>query len=578
MKHSASPYSIAAAVREAFSIPQRRTIWTSTPKRQASDAIAPLRALQVHPHRRRVYHVASRRHFLRASWSTISQQGPSQSRHFHDYFVTHLPTSSVAPDRSRLPRNESQPHNAGHRAAKEPTHRDTTIVRIPLKSAKHHYGAGCSRGGRPYNEDTYQAGTIEIPAFAKRQAVSVKSNVQAASGESGDPQVFYFGVFDGHGGSECSEFLRDRLHGYVEESALLFGMESSLRDQSAMDGGIMGEQDPEDLQRTLVAEWRDTVGGYFKRFKPQFFPAISDKPETSSSIETILSYAFLKADLDFTSAQAAKHIAQPKSSIDDPVLSDRPLNHNDMLFHPERPASQNLHHRPPAKGSSPDLDSPIGGKSRFKGGSTASTALISTPTATPFWHPAAPSTLVTAHVGDTRILLCRTSDGASVAVTTNHHPDTPAEATRLRRYATAFTTDSFGDQRVFGLANTRAFGDISSKRVGVSAEPEIVTTQLAPGEYSFMVLMSDGVSGHLTDQEIVDIVKEEKTPASAAMALINFATETNEDEGGADNATALVVRLGGWERRSEGGEGSLGTKERRDFRKQSAEDPRSRRQ
>jgi hypothetical protein len=165
-----------------------------------------------------------------------------QCRHFHEYFVTHLPSSSLSPDRQqsgtshKLPRDESQPHSgrSSRSAARIPQdrnkqHRDTTIVRIPIKSAKHHFGAGVSRGSRPYNEDTYQGGTIEIPAFAKRQPISLSRSKkdafsldeggggqQSAMSEVGDPQVFYFGVFDGHGGTECSEFLRDRLHGYIE--------------------------------------------------------------------------------------------------------------------------------------------------------------------------------------------------------------------------------------------------------------------------------------------------------------------------------------------------------------------------
>jgi protein phosphatase PTC6 len=538
-----------------------------------------------------------------------------QRRAFHDYFVTHLPSSSLAPDRQstpnhRLPRNESQPHTGPTRSAAQlaqhgqsAVSRDTTIVRIPIKSAKHHFGASISRGSRPYQEDTYQAGTIEIPAFAKRQPVSLsrraKNDDEGANGatsaksESGDPQVFYFGVFDGHGGSECSEFLRDRLHGYVEEAALLFGLESSLQKSSGDDsgsidseGGVMGAQDAEDLQKTLVSAWRETVGGYFKRFKPEYFPAVcnygsAEAPATlnNCSIETILSYAFLKADLDFTTAQAAKHSGSDGkrlevSSMDDPVLSDRPLNDNDLLFHPDKPASQNLRQR--RSGSSPDLNAPIGGSTRFKGGSTASIALISTPTPTPFWHPASPSTLITAHVGDTRILLCSTDNGKAVPLTTDHHPDAPIEANRLRRYAATFVTDSFGEERMGGLANTRAFGDIGSKRVGVSAEPQITKVQLHAAQYSFVVLVSDGVSGHLSDQEIVDIVKEAKTPAQAAQDLTNFATETASES--ADNATSLVVRLGGWERRSEGGGGSMGTKEQREFRRQEAMDPRSRRQ
>lgn len=529
-------------------------------------------------------------------------------RAFHEYFVTHLPSSSLAPDKQhnnhhRLPRDESQPHSGPTRSATQVAQsqasRDTTVVRIPIKSAKHHFGAGVSRGSRPYNEDTYQAGTIEMPAFAKRQPVSLNRKLpsgvsEGAKSDTGDPQVFYFGVFDGHGGGECSEFLRERLHGYIEEAALLFGMESSLqRDSTAdadsldSDGGIMGAQDAEDLQKSLISSWRETVGGYFKRFKPEYFPAVSghgdpESPATLSntSIETVLTYAFLKADLDFTAAQASKHTGSEekklqRTSLDDPVLSDRPLNDNDLLFHPDKPASQNLRQRSSRPSSSPDLKAPIGGQMRFKGGSTASIALISTPTPTPFWHPASPSTITVAHVGDTRILLCRTSDGKAVPLTINHHPDTPVEATRLRRYATTFVTDSFGEERMGGLANTRAFGDIGSKRLGVSAEPQVTKTDLAPAEYAFIVLMSDGISGHLSDQEIVDVVKEARTPAQAAQDLTGFAVEVADS---ADNATCLVVRLGGWERRSEGGGGSMGTKEQRDYRRQAAEDPRARRQ
>lgn len=123
-----------------------------------------------------------------------------------------------------------------------------------------------------------------------------------------------------------------------------------------------------------------------------------------------------------------------------------------------------------------------------------------------------------------------------------------------------------------GLANTRAFGDVQSKRIGVSAEPEIRRIEMGPAEYSFLVLMTDGISGTLSDQEVVDIIKEAKTPDEGARDVVNFATEVTKE---GDNATCLVVRLGGWERRQEGGLGSLGTKESREWRRQEATDPRS---
>lgn len=523
------------------------------------------------------------------------------------------------------------------------------MVRIPLKSAKHHFGVSLSRGSRPYNEDSYQAGTIEVPAFARMQPMSlqrsagggVKNELTPADSASGDPQVFYFGVFDGHGGMECSGFLREELHGYVEKAMKLFQLESSLKTKGAeakkrgwpgslgnpekrlpesgrkptgkesLDAiethtpagvapiqppepgtgmqfptaGNKSQQQPldsappvkqsisireaEELERQLVKQWKELVGGYFRRFKPEYFSMsaggrghaaekeVTEKAANLSSsassevtegigIETVLEYAFLKADLDFVSAQVGKQ-------DEDPVLADKAINDDDILGQPSRAGKS------------------IGGVKRFKGGSTCSIALISTPTPSPFWHPSSPSTLITAHVGDTRILLCDTATGQAIPLTSNHHPSLPEEATRLRRYAATFVTDSFGEERVSGLANTRAFGDMASKRIGVSAEPEIRRIEISPAKYSFLALVSDGVSGHLSDQEIVDIIKEAKTPEQAARDVTGFATEVATD---ADNATTLVVRLGGWERRSEGGLGSLGTKEMRDWRKDEASDPR----
>jgi protein phosphatase PTC6 len=484
--------------------------------------------------------------------------------------------------------------------------RETTVVRIPLRSAKHHFGAAVSRGSRRHNEDTYQAGVIEVPAFAQRapssltirraagtETVSAPSLLESRGAESasGDPQVFYFGVFDGHGGSECSDFLRDRLHEYLQDAAAEFEVQSSLRNPStstSRDAVVVGSKVDKDghvgfhhaslpilqmanrqkigeLETKLLHNWKSLVGGYFRRFKPAHFhffgtegrsgtheetssvEASHDSHVNSVSMEELVEYAFLQADFDFVSAQAAKN-------DDDPVLADQPLNENDILDSPSQ--SRSLM---------------IGGPKRFQGGSTCSVAMISTPTPTPFWHPATPSSLLVSHVGDTRILLCHTETGTAIPLTSDHHPSSPAEASRLRRYAATFITDSFGEERMSGLANTRAFGDIHSKRMGVSAEPELRRIELGPAEYSFLVLMSDGISGVLPDQEIVDIVKEARTPEQGARDVVGFATEVSQD---ADNATCLVVRLGGWERRLEGGLGSMGTKESRDWRRQEATDPR----
>ena len=479
---------------------------------------------------------------------------------------------------------------------------------------------------------------IELPAFAKRAPLNLTSRAPASSplqayregqrkqreqqekvegngegtsaeGASGDPQVFYFGVFDGHGGTDCSEFLTEKLHNYIEEAAQKYGLESSLKGKtdkkSAVEKGLKpaptaadrsvnestakegDEMDSESspctestpatntsdgdstgsrsliskvktatnvqervsaLQTTLMDCWRKTIGGYFRRCQPEGF-----SPPPIPSITAVLTHAFLAADLSFVTTQLRLSAASS-----DPVAADAPINAADI-----HPSSSSYHHLAQRTSKRP-----------FPGGSTASIALISTPTPTPFWHPSSPSTILTAHCGDTRILLCQTSTGAAVPLTTDHHPSQPSEAARLRRSALTFVTDSFGEERMSGLANTRAFGDMGSKRMGVSAEPEIRRVDLNPAEYSFIVLVSDGVSGTASDQEIVDIVKESRTPEQGARDVVSFATEVSKE---GDNCTCLIVRLGGWERRSEGGGGGMATREGREWRKAEAGDPRNRR-
>lgn len=475
-------------------------------------------------------------------------------------------------------------------------------------------------------------------SLVRSQLRSLNENATANSA-FGDPQIFYFAVFDGHGGSECSEFLRDELHGYIEQAALDFGLQSSLQrqgtgldslsnptetfgnaprssrdalnridmkspeevqdrlnvpepkgntvvEEASHEPPLEGDEPTpavadaakaEELEIDLLDEYRNTVGGYFRRFNSRYFSeraasrgrqsgsnaasstddnknklqkqtdeAPSTKPVT---VETVLTYAFLRADLDFITAQARK------PDPDDLHIADNPVNKDEVLGQPHLPPSG---HR-------------IGGPARFKGGSTASIALIATPTPAPFWHPAAHSTLLVAHVGDTRVLLCETATGLPRPLTHDHHPSSPVETRRLMRYAESLITDSFGEERIGGLANSRSFGDMQSKRIGVSAEPEIIRVNMDPAEYSFLVLMSDGVSGTLSDQEVVDVIKEARTPEEGAKNVIEYATEVSAD---GDNATCLVVRLGGWERRMEGGLGSLGTKEIRDARRAEALDPR----
>lgn len=112
-------------------------------------------------------------------------------------------------------------------------------ARIPLLKSPVYFGHYSSRVNRPYNEDKYYAGVLELPAG------SSLSPMVTRHGKLGTRQVFNFAIFDGHGGEECSQFLKDNLAKYVEECNL--------------------------HSTDKIAElYKKNIGGYWKRWRGGF--------------------------------------------------------------------------------------------------------------------------------------------------------------------------------------------------------------------------------------------------------------------------------------------------------------------
>lgn len=184
------------------------------------------------------------------------------------------------------------------------------------------------------------------------------------------------------------------------------------------------------------------------------------------------------------------------------------------------------------------------------------------------------SKLLVAHIGDTRAIICD-KEGIAHGLTTDHHPSNPIENRRLQRYSTGLMmTDSFGEERFVNFANTRSFGDVTAKNLGISSEPEFSEFLIGDsnklinykkihrndlknrrimdfgGDECFIVLITDGVTNYLSDQEIVDLIMTSTnnkgsirgTPHEACKEVVKFV----EDIGGDDNATCTVVKLSGW--------------------------------
>jgi protein phosphatase PTC6 len=240
---------------------------------------------------------------------------------------------------------------------------------------------------------------------------------------------------------------------------------------------------PSETKATLDA-WRMEVGGYFRRFHPRILDKALEDPKAEMTLEERLTLGFLQADLAF--------------------LKEFP---ND------------------------------------KSGACASVAMVISNDNLPFWD-SRNAEIHIAHVGDTKILLCHTETGHALTMTPKHHPSSTIESDRLRKFARQFATDAFGQERFGLLANTRSFGDSDMKKMGVSAEPDVTFAKLGSGaeEYAFIVLCTDGITGVMSDQEIVDVVKEVKEPSDAAKRIISFAESLGTD----DNSSCLVVRLSGW--------------------------------
>jgi len=132
------------------------------------------------------------------------------------------------------------------------------------------------------------------------------------------------------------------------------------------------------------------------------------------------------------------------------------------------------------------------------------------------------SELVFAHAGDSRAYMVR--DGISTQLTEDH--------TLLQRLlAAGIDVDVSGDGARFRSMLTNALG------IGQECKVSTFVVPLADGD-RFM-LCSDGISEYVQEAEVGEVLVKQPSPARAAQKLVDLALE----RGGADNATAVVVRV-----------------------------------
>ncbi|CAA2991528.1 probable phosphatase 2C 35 [Olea europaea subsp. europaea] len=94
-----------------------------------------------------------------------------------------------------------------------------------------------------------------------------------------------------------------------------------------------------------------------------------------------------------------------------------------------------------------------------------------------------------------------------------------------------------------GTAFTRSIGDSTAEKIGVVADPEVLTVQLTPS-HPFFVVASDGVFEFLSSQNVVDMVTKHADPRDACVSIARESYKLwLEHENRTDDITIIIVHV-----------------------------------
>ncbi|KAG4439178.1 hypothetical protein IFR05_005331 [Cadophora sp. M221] len=140
--------------------------------------------------------------------------------------------------------------------------------------------------------------------------------------------------------------------------------------------------------------------------------------------------------------------------------------------------------------------------------------------------------LYTANVGDARIVLCR--NGKALRLSYDHKGSDENEGKRVANAGGLILNN-----RVNGvLAVTRALGDSYMKDL-VTGHPYTTETVIQPDLDEFIILACDGLWDVCSDQEAVDLVRNQQDPVAAAKQLVDHALARFST----DNLSCMIVRF-----------------------------------
>ncbi|KAI1810181.1 protein serine/threonine phosphatase 2C [Poronia punctata] len=140
--------------------------------------------------------------------------------------------------------------------------------------------------------------------------------------------------------------------------------------------------------------------------------------------------------------------------------------------------------------------------------------------------------LYTANVGDARIILCRA--GKALRLSYDHKGSDENEGKRIANAGGLILNN-----RVNGvLAVTRALGDAYLKEL-VTGHPYTTETVIQPEVDEFMIIACDGLWDVCSDQEAVDLVRDNPDPVTASKQLVDHALARFST----DNLSCMIIRF-----------------------------------
>lgn len=321
----------------------------------------------------------------------------------------------------------------------------------------------------------------------------------------------YFAIFDGHAGKNCAKWCGQNLHLLLEKE--LLGNEQKKKKQS------------------LQQQQQDTSGKKANFNEEELHQQNEDNEE---DVRDCLDSCFQQADRLITqssnnigSSGCTAAVAIIRWELDEEYQSNvyqaTTNNYKSKDFLPSENTPDNNNNNDK---SSPNNRNTINGKSYVNENVEELQKKFDF---VPSVHHK--RMLYTANVGDSRLVLCRS--GYAIRLSYDHKGSDVNESNRVMQAGGLIMKN-----RVNGvLAITRSLGDSYLKNL-IIGRPYTTAIEVNEND-EFLILACDGLWDIVSDQEAVDLIRDELDPNKQSKILVDHAMKNLST----DNITVMVIRF-----------------------------------